>query len=231
MRHFVLRWARSFGTQSDKDFFFHNLAKTGEVARPQRRVVATLLLICSLAAAASVVVARPHALVVKCADTRRHRRAIRPRPTPSARRSLPSPSPSPPLLLSGAELPPGIDPLSRHHQNRARDDPQRQRCGACSSVQQRALAPTPCSDGIPWSLKLISNARAEIEDARALRDSEVQNGTERNDAAAPPSPRCNPNPYSVALLPAFRPSPAAFAPADDCAAAHHGARRPRQDPR
>jgi hypothetical protein len=96
MRHFVLRWARSFGTQSDKDFFFHNLAKTGEVARPLRRVVATLLLICSLAAAASVFVARPHALVVKCADTRRHRRATRPRPTPSARRSLPLPLPPPP---------------------------------------------------------------------------------------------------------------------------------------
>jgi hypothetical protein len=29
------------------------------------------------------------------------------------------------------------------------------------------------TDGVPWSLKLISHARAEIEDARQLRDSEV----------------------------------------------------------
>ena len=32
---------------------------------------------------------------------------------------------------------------------------------------------TPTADGVPWSLKLISHARAEIEDARALRDAEV----------------------------------------------------------
>ena len=32
---------------------------------------------------------------------------------------------------------------------------------------------TRYADGVPWSLKLISHARAEIEDARALRDSEV----------------------------------------------------------
>jgi hypothetical protein len=31
MRHGILRLVRSFGTQSDKDLFFHNLAKTGEV--------------------------------------------------------------------------------------------------------------------------------------------------------------------------------------------------------
>jgi hypothetical protein len=31
MRHCIVRLVRSFGTQSDKDFFFHNLAKTGEV--------------------------------------------------------------------------------------------------------------------------------------------------------------------------------------------------------
>ncbi len=32
MRYRMLGLVRSFGTQSDKDFFFHNLAKTGEVA-------------------------------------------------------------------------------------------------------------------------------------------------------------------------------------------------------
>jgi hypothetical protein len=31
MRHRILHLVRSFGSQSDKDFFFHNLAKTGEV--------------------------------------------------------------------------------------------------------------------------------------------------------------------------------------------------------
>ncbi len=44
-------------------------------------------------------------------------------------------------------------------------------------LQQNALRDlmmTFDADGVPWSLKLISHARAEIEDARALRDSEVQ---------------------------------------------------------
>ena len=38
---------------------------------------------------------------------------------------------------------------------------------------RRAPWMTFTADGVPWSLKLISHARAEIEDARALRDSEV----------------------------------------------------------
>ena len=37
MRHRILCLVRSFGTQSDKDLFFHNLAKTGEVRRAMAR--------------------------------------------------------------------------------------------------------------------------------------------------------------------------------------------------
>ena len=46
-----------------------------------------------------------------------------------------------------------------------------------TTPQHQNLRRAPCmtftADGVPWSLKLISHARAEIEDARALRDSEV----------------------------------------------------------
>jgi hypothetical protein len=66
---------------------------------------------------------------------------------------------------------PGADPVSRHHQDGAHHDAQGQRHGACAARHDEAL--TLDADGVPWSLKLISHARAEIEDARALRDSEV----------------------------------------------------------
>ena len=149
MRHVVLRLARSFGTQSDKDFFFHNLAKTGEVARPLPPAAMRCLQAAPpplSAPSACVLVVWPHALVAKCADTRRHRRATLPRPTPSARRSLTASSPPPPCSFHALNCLQVLI-LYRDIIRTARVMTHKDNGAAlwCSSVWQRAPAPTQCS--------------------------------------------------------------------------------------
>jgi hypothetical protein len=83
---------------------------------------------------------------------------------------------------------------------------------ALKASARPAFAMTCSADGVPWSLKLISHARAEIEDARGLRDSEV--GPRRCGGAFAFCPPISSHTLSLNFVVVLN--------TDYCTAAHHG---------
>jgi hypothetical protein len=136
MRQGIVRLVRLFGTQSDKDLFFHNLAKTGEVTAQRLQLCCacsapgiisrSLCCVCSVAFACTFGGSRRSSGRARVALMRAIAGLLAPAHCFSKggfqfRFALLDASAA--LFVTCCT---GLDPLSRHHQNRARDDAPRQ---------------------------------------------------------------------------------------------------------
>ena len=191
MRHRMLGLVRSFGTQSDKDFFFHNLAKTGEVACKGFNCVllchhrveiflkrmyiiwrnsAYLAPFFGLPPGPLLTLSTANAIVTRVSIpglfTASHCFSKRGHAAPFLCSALLANSDTFPQVLILYRDIIRTARVMTHKDNGTAHAPRRR-------AARHVIALTFDADGVPWSLKLISHARAEIEDARALRDSEV----------------------------------------------------------